>query len=211
MTYLLLLPKCFVGTLTVIIWRYGYQMSSVPGFPKCWDIEHTRYVAWSPVVGDNSKGNGTISWWTISELGFCCCDKTMIKSNGGGGRNLFAFLSLSRITVQWGKPGQELEAETRRQELRQELYWDTAYWLAHPILLNLLSYTAQDLFKGWHHLQGPPTSIINQENAPTDLSMSNLMDAFSQLIFPLPRWSWFVSGWQNHNQQSSGKQYYSQE
>ena len=33
----------------------------------------------------------------------------------------------------------------------------------------------------------PPTLIINQENAPTDLPISNLMKAFSHFGFPLPK------------------------
>lgn len=42
---------------------------------------------------------------------------------------------------------------------------------------------------------GPFTKIINQENS-TNLSQDNLMEASSQLGFPLPRWPYLVSSWQ---------------
>lgn len=50
-----------------------------------------------------------------------------------------------------------------------------------PALLGLLPYTAQD------HLArvASPTSVVNQENAPTDFPQINIMEVFSQLRFLL--------------------------
>jgi hypothetical protein len=56
-------------------------------------------------------------------------------------------------------------------------------------LFSLLSYRTQDHQPRdgtTHNVLGPPTSIINQENGPTDLPTGNLMEVFSQLnlLFP---------------------------
>ena len=46
-----------------------------------------------------------------------------------------------------------------------------------------------------HSGLGHPTSI-NQENESQSYQQANLMEAFSPLMFSLPRWSWFMSRWQ---------------
>lgn len=68
--------------------------------------------------------------------------------------------------------------------------------LTHQGSLSLLSYSTQ-----WHHHRGgtaysevgPHISIINEENAPQACLWVNLVAAFSEWKFPLPKWLWFVT------------------
>jgi hypothetical protein len=59
-----------------------------------------------------------------------------------------------------------------RQEMKQKSWSNVAYWLALHGLLSLWSFTIQDhLPRGDVILRelGPPTSIMKQENVPSDL------------------------------------------
>jgi hypothetical protein len=61
-----------------------------------------------------------------------------------------------------------------------------AYWLTLHGLLSLLSNSIQDLLHTGDttlYKLSPPTSIINQENAPHDGAWTNLAWAVSQLKF----------------------------
>lgn len=74
-------------------------------------------------------------------------------------------------------PGQETRNETKTTE-------KSATWLASHGFLGLLSYTTlYHLPKdGTSHSElGPPTLIVNQENAPTIMPTSLLMEAISQM------------------------------
>lgn len=44
-----------------------------------------------------------------------------------------------------------------------------------------------------HSMLTPPTSIVNQENAPQTCLQANLMEAISQPRFPFSKWLWVVS------------------
>jgi hypothetical protein len=95
------------------------------------------------------------------------------------------------------KPGQDLKAETQRQELMQRPWRNAAYCLAPHGLLSLLSYIIQD------HGECPgdpclPTSIINtkerkeeenkaKQNVP--LVFQQAVGIFSQLRVP-PLLTW---------------------
>ena len=66
---------------------------------------------------------------------------------------------------------------------------DAAYKCALHGLLNLLSYTAQDhLPRGGTAYSGlrPQTTIINQENAPTDLSTGQSDGGIFTVLVPSP-------------------------
>jgi hypothetical protein len=80
------------------------------------------------------------------------------------------------------------------QELKQRPWRSAAYWIAHLAVLYKPGPPTQGGTA--HSSLGPPTSIINQEDAPTDLSTGQFDGTFSQLKFFLPRWLWLVSSWQ---------------
>jgi len=64
-------------------------------------------------------------------------------------------------------------------------------WLAH-----FLPYITQDYLPGGrivHRKLIPSVSITNQENVPHACPLANLMDAFLQLRFPLPKRTVLVS------------------
>lgn len=51
-----------------------------------------------------------------------------------------------------------------------------------------------------HSRLKPVTSIVNQENDPhteRDLLQANAVEAFSCLMFPIPKWLWLMSSWQD--------------
>ena len=78
-----------------------------------------------------------------------------------------------------------------------EIMEDALYWLAPCNLLILLSYTIKDFFlyhflissqDGITHSElGTPPSVINPENAPTDLPTGQSDGGHPSLTFPLPR------------------------
>lgn len=74
------------------------------------------------------------------------------------------------------------EVSTRvlaRQELMERPWGSAAYCLVSYGLLSLISYsTIVPKMKGWHHPQGPLTSVINQENALPAYLQANLVVAF---------------------------------
>ena len=72
-------------------------------------------------------------------------------------------------------------AESWRQDLIQRGWRSAAYWLALHGLLGLLSYRTQDhqtRIGTVHSVLGPPASIINEENAPSDLPAGKSDDIF---------------------------------
>lgn len=100
---------------------------------------------------------------------FCCCYHQPLNHPG---EEMDSF-SLGLIAYHQGKPREELQGRTRRQELKQDPQTTRGMALAHWLdvhgLFSLLSYTTQDYLpkKGiTHSVLGPPTSIIDQENAP---------------------------------------------
>ena len=112
-----------------------------------------------------------------------CFSVTVISTttrNKLGGMGLFT-LYFHVIIHHSKKSGNEL-----KQKQTQGPWKRTAYWPA----FSYLSYISQDhLHKGGtaHSGLGPPTSIINQENAPKGLPTGSLMEAIPQLRFSLPR------------------------
>ena len=57
-------------------------------------------------------------------------------------------------------------------------------WLAQPDYSTLDHQPRGAII---HHELVPPTSVMNQENAPQACPQANLVEAFSQLSFPLPK------------------------
>lgn len=69
-----------------------------------------------------------------------CCDK------GYGQKQLWmerAYFTLYFTVHYRGQSGQKLKAGALRQERKQQLWKDAAYWLVPHVLLSLLSYTTQ--------------------------------------------------------------------
>lgn len=79
------------------------------------------------------------------------------------------------------KSGQELKAETQRQELKQRPWRSAAPWLPPRGLLGLLSYIIQD--HGPRVALDLPTSTTHQENASEACLQAHLMGSFAQLRF----------------------------
>lgn len=70
------------------------------------------------------------------------------------------------VRVSWGKPRQELKADTWRQEQKQKPQRNAACWLAPPGLLSLLSNTTEDHLPrdGSFYIRlGLSVSIFNQK------------------------------------------------
>lgn len=89
----------------------------------------------------------------------------------------------------------ELRAGTRRQELKHRTWKNVAYLLTSRGVFSYLSYTGQTHLPrdgttySWLH---PPTSIIIQENAPTDIATGQSdRDNSSVGVFSSPS----VSSW----------------
>ena len=102
-----------------------------------------------------------------------------------------------------GKPGQELTAGTRRQELKQRPWGTTPYWLLLYGLLSLLFYIPQNYMPmagTTHGRLGPPTQIMNQENIPQTCPQTIVMEAFFLFRVLLPRWLQLVSSYQQTSQ-----------
>lgn len=89
-------------------------------------------------------------------------------------------LFISQLTAHHGGQwGPELnKAGTQKQELKQRPWGNAADWPASLGFLSLLSYLALNhlLRCGTLSGQGPPTSIINQENPPRTCPQANLME-----------------------------------
>lgn len=81
----------------------------------------------------------------------------------------------------------------------QRPWRNAAHWFAPHTLLWLLSYAIQDQDMAWngtaHSGMGPPFGIIKQENALQIWQQVCLVEAFSQLQFPLSRLLQPVSSW----------------
>lgn len=84
-------------------------------------------------------------------------------------------------------------------------YWSTVKWgnAVHPLAprgsLSLQSSAIQHplLRDGSAHSgSGPPTRSINQEKGTQISDLRHLMEAFSRLRVPLPRWLYSVLSWQ---------------
>lgn len=91
------------------------------------------------------------------------CDKHCDQKQPGEGRAYLTYMS-------WSQPGQDL-----KQEQRKEPMTSAADWLV--LVLSPLSFTTQDQPQ-W---AVPPTSIINQENAPSTCPQDSLMEVTAQL------------------------------
>ena len=104
----------------------------------------------------------------MSYVDFYCYDKTWTNNLEEDSVNLaYSFQSYSHT--------REVRAGTCRQELKQRPWKDAAYCLALHCWLSYLLYTALDhLPRGGTAHSGlhPPTPIINQEKALTDLPIS---------------------------------------
>lgn len=82
-----------------------------------------------------------------------------------------------------GKSGHKLKAGAWTQEMKLRSWSNTIYWFAQfPFI-----YTPTSPVQGQccDNGLGPPVSIINQENAPTELTIPNPLGTFSQLRFLL--------------------------
>ena len=103
---------------------------------------------------------------------------TMVKSNSG--RRGFRWLTDNSLV-------RKAKASTQRQELRQGPWRSAAYRLAVCGLLSLLSHTTQDHpSRGGttHRRLGPPTSVINQEKAPTGMPTGQVDRGISSVEVP---------------------------
>lgn len=89
-----------------------------------------------------------------------------------------------------------------RQELKKSPLLPSLLPMACPACLFFF-YTSQDhqpRDDTSHSRLKPVTSIVNQENDPhteKDLLQANAVEAFSCLRFPLPKWLWLMSSWQD--------------
>lgn len=86
-------------------------------------------------------------------------------------RKGFVWLTLSYHSPSLREAMQELKAGTWRRERKQSRWGSTVYWLAPGDWLSLLvpRRTACPEDDTTHSGLSPPSSIMNQENAPTDL------------------------------------------
>lgn len=72
---------------------------------------------------------------------------------------------------------QELEGRTEAEPWKNI----AVYWFAQITF----SYSPEQPLQGTHCGLNPPSSIINQEHAPTDLPIGQFNGSISQLKFPL--------------------------
>lgn len=80
-----------------------------------------------------------------------------------------------------------MEPGTEAGTMKEYCFPTCSRWLAQLVCLYNLGLPAQ----GWHHLQW--TAHLHQS-----IIKGNLLEAFSQLTFPLPRWAKLVSSWQQN-------------
>jgi hypothetical protein len=115
---------------------------------------------------------------------FCCCDKHYDQKLLGEERVNFILEFMLRHE---GKSGQELRnLEARTESVSMEEY----YLHACSICCLIQPRTTCLRDASSHNGPGPPVAICNQENARQTCLQANMMKAFSQMRFPLPRWWW---------------------
>ena len=130
----------------------------------------------------------SMNWhWLVSQFAFYCCNKTLIKSNGGTGRrgkHLFNLYAWPPSIFREGRAG--TQAGTWKQ-MRSQVNGDVLL----TGLLSLNPYTTQD-----HLSRGSATTVgralprhSSTKKMPHRLLAyrANLMEADSHLRSPLPR------------------------
>lgn len=103
------------------------------------------------------------------------------------------YLVLWVVVYHPGKSGQELEAETEEEAMR-----NTVYWFANCCLLILLAYKPRDYLhqdSATHGRQGLSYQLLIQTVAPQTCLLANPMETFSQLRVLFPDMTRFVSSW----------------
>jgi len=99
----------------------------------------------------------------------------------------------------WRKSGLELKAGAWRQELRQKPWGNTDDCLAPPGFLRLLDSRTQDHVSSCgitHSERGPPISI---KKMYPRLAYRPIKRGHFLNFFPLPKWLYLVSTWQEIN------------
>lgn len=125
-------------------------------------------------------------WFTekrlsCSALPSVACDKWQDQKQSGE-KGVYFILQL--IVHHDRKSGQSLQAETWKQELKQRPRRALPTGLLFMVYLGSF-FLPRTNCPGWHCpiVLSPPTSIINQENAPHTFSQAILREAFYQLWF----------------------------
>lgn len=114
-----------------------------------------------------------------------CCDKHHDQEQFGE-ESTYLILQFQFSSHQWRKKTQKL-----KQELKQRLWRNAAYWFAFCLMLSSIACTNQaHVPRGGatHSGMGPPIPIISQNNLSQVWLQANLIWAIPQLKLPILRW-----------------------
>lgn len=130
----------------------------------------------------------------VSNFPFCCCHKHCDQKQVRRGKDLFGW----QVTIHhWGRPRQEFQARTWKQEQRSRDHGGNAtYWSAPSDFLSSLSNTAQAHLPrddNTHSWLDPPMAIRNEEMLHRHGHMPFWSGGFFSYDFLFPDDSRFVS------------------
>ena len=132
--------------------------------------------------------------WIRLEVSVCpvyiAAVKSMTKTSLESREFIWLIHPGSLSITEGNQGGNSSRAGSWKQELKERPWRNAAPWLASPGSFSLFFHTSQDYLPRCGSVprdMGPPTSIINQENAPMVLSTSQSgRDIFSSEIISFP-------------------------